>query len=498
MRPLIVLNNCTVTRNGKRLLGPVSLEIERGKHLALIGANGSGKTTLLRLLRGELPPDGGGRRFYDFGEGEQASALGLRQRIGLVAAELQEYYTLHAPRTNGRSIILAGFFDTPLLYSTPSPEQEKQVDGIIDVLDIHDLADADLGTLSTGQLRKLLIARALAPRPEVLLLDESLEGLDAASRDEVLALLGKAAEISTLVCAAHRIGDLPEAIEEAVVIENGKITASDSCESIIERLEERHVEPVACDLPRQRSEDMYDFLLQLRRCSVVAGGTRILHDINWTVLPGENWLVLGANGAGKSTLLKLITSDVAPYADDEDGVGMVERLGGLTMDEARPRIGVVSPALQISYARELAWAVTALETVLSGYRGSVGMLDQPTDEELDGARSWLKRVGLDHLADSPLRRLSYGQQRRIFLARAMAPDPALLLLDEPMTGLDPASRGLMLGLLQQLAEAGIPIIMVTHHAEDRIPAINRVMTIEGGRQQFIGTLDEYERSVGRR
>ncbi|MBC15540.1 MAG: ABC transporter [Desulfovibrio sp.] len=495
MCPLISLNNCTVTRNGSRLVGPVSLTIERGKHLALIGANGSGKTTLLRLLRGEFPPDGGGIRLYDFGEGEQSSALGLRHRIGLVSAELQEYYTLHAPRTSGRSIILAGFFDTPLLYSTPSPEQEAQADAIINTLGIHDLADADLGTLSTGQMRKLVIARALASRPDILLLDESMEGLDAASREEVRSLLDKAGNISTLVCAAHRIGDVPETIEQTVVIEGGTVVASGSRQYIVDHLGERRMELLACDLPDRQSRDTYDFLLRLRHCSVVAGGTRILYDINWTVLPGENWLVLGANGAGKSTLLKLITSEVAPYADDDDGIGTVERLGGLTMDEARPRIGVVSPALQINYARELAWEVTALETVLSGYRGSVGMLDQPTDEELEGARTWLKHVRLDHLSERPLRRLSYGQQRRVFLARAMAPAPALLLLDEPMTGLDAASRGVLLGLLQQLAESGVPIIMVTHHAEDRIPAINRVMTIENGRQAFVGTLEEYEKSA---
>ena len=103
--------------------------------------------------------------------------------------------------------------------------------------------------------------------------------------------------------------------------------------------------------------------------SVVVDGRRILDGVNWQVLPGENWIVLGDNGAGKSTLLKLITSEMSPYADGEAGVGSIARLGGLTMDEARPLIGVVSPDLQAGYGRELGWEVTAEETVMSGYRG---------------------------------------------------------------------------------------------------------------------------------
>ncbi|WP_285907199.1 ATP-binding cassette domain-containing protein, partial [Pseudodesulfovibrio pelocollis] len=183
------------------------------------------------------------------------------------------------------------------------------------------------------------------------------------------------------------------------------------------------------------------------------------------------------------------------YADDSGmgpKIGTVKRLGGMPMDEARPRLGVVSPALQAGYARELGWEVSALETVLSGFRGSVGMLDEPTGEELVMAREWLARVGLAHLADRPLRRMSYGQQRRVFLARAMAPGPDLLLLDEPLTGLDAPSRTLMRQVLQRLAGAGVPFILVTHHASDMINAVNRVLVLEAGRVAFSGTREAYE------
>jgi len=499
MQSLINIENVSVTRAGRVLAGPLSLRIERGEHIAVTGANGSGKTTLLRLLRGEYLPDSGGKRVYDFGDGPQHSVLGLRQRIALVSADQQDFYLLHAARAEGRSVVLSGFFDTPLLYEKASAEQEAAADAIIDLLGIEGLVRSEMGALSTGQVRKLLIARALVTRPDVLLLDECLEGLDAVSRIEILALLEKAGELSTLVCAVHRVDDMPECVEQVVVLEGGRIVSEASRDEGLDSLREIVPEVFACDLPPRVETGNFDYILRMENVSVVVDGTRILHSMDWEVLPGENWVVVGENGAGKSTLLKLVTSELAPYADD-GGAGKISRLGGMTMDEARPLIGVVSPALQASYARELGWEVTALETVLSGYRGSVGMLDEPTSEELLGAQEWLELVGLGQFGERMLRRMSYGQQRRVFLARAMAGQPELLLLDEPLSGLDTVSRMMMREIMQKLAEGGTPMILVTHHVEDWIPAMNRVLYLEEGQRKFVGNRDEFavlqEKSTG--
>ena len=494
MHHLIELRGVTVTRGKHRLAGPLDFVLRRGEHTALVGPNGSGKTTLLKLLRGELLPDEGGVRVYDFGDGPQPSPLGLRQRVGLVSPDMQDFYLLHARRTPAREVILAGFTDSPLLYDAATPDQEAGADAVIARLGIGDLADRPMGALSTGQARKVLVARALAPRPDVLVLDECMDGLDAGARAEILALLDAAGSLSTLVLAAHRAGDLPSAVGRVVVMGKGRVVGDLPRDRAQETLlpDAGALPPV----PLPASAPSPEFLLRVRNASVVIDGARALDRVDWEVLPGEQWLVAGENGAGKSTLLRLILSEVAPYADDEHGTGTVERLGGLTMDEARPLIGVVSPALQASYGRELGWEVTALETVLSGCRGSVGMLGEPTDAELMAGREWLDRVGLGHLADQPLRRLSYGQQRRIFLARAMAGAPRLLLLDEPFSGLDPDSRRRLAGLLQALAEAGTPLILVTHHAGDRIPAINRVLALADGRVVFRGASREYEAAQG--
>ena len=410
----------------------------------------------------------------------------------MVSADMQDFYYLHARRVIGREVVLAGFFDTPILYEEATPAQEAAAEEILVSLGLGELAGRELGTLSTGQVRKLLVARGLASGPDILLLDECLDGLDVAARTEVLELLELAAERTTLVCAAHRVGDLPDCIRDAVVFEEGVITASGARDNALRTLQETAPEMVACDLPVVPVPSEFEFLVRMDNVSVVVDGRRILDGVDWQVLPGENWIVLGDNGAGKSTLLKLITSEMSPYADGEAGVGTIARLGGLTMDEARPLIGVVSPDLQAGYGRELGWEVTAEETVMSGYRGSVGMLDEPTSEEKLGAARWLEAVGLGGLGSRRLRNMSYGQQRRVFLARAMAPGPKLLLLDEPFSGLDAASRASMRDIVMRLAGGGTPIVLVTHHVEDRIPAVNRVMVLAAGRQLFCDTLEAYE------
>ncbi|WP_147820472.1 ABC transporter ATP-binding protein [Salidesulfovibrio onnuriiensis] len=485
-RPLILLSNASVTRSNRKLLRGLDWELERGEHWAVCGVNGAGKTTLLRLMRGEIAPDQDGERRYDFGEGAQETVLGLRHRIGIVSSDLQDFYVLHGGRATGREIVLAGFFDSTQLHEQPTVAQEVTADEVFKSLGIRGLAAMSAESMSTGQLRQVLIARALAWKPDVLLLDECLDGLDAAAREKMAALIDKAAEMTTLVVAAHHAEDLPACIGRALVLEDGAIVAQGGRGRALAHLTPE-AEPAECPLPPSGHGEDVPFIFRISNADVVMDGTHVLYRISWEMLPGQNWAVLGENGAGKTTLLRMLLSEVAPYAEQ----GGIQWFGGVPFDTVRPTLGLVSQQLQASYGRELGWEVTVLETVLSGFRCTVGLLEEPEEQEVERARQVMAFMGVADLADESLRNLSYGQQRRVFLARAVAFGPRLLLLDEPLSGLDPRTREEVLPLLNRLAGRGTPTVIVTHHREQVFEAITHVLEMSRGRIIFQGTREQW-------
>jgi len=185
-----------------------------------------------------------------------------------------------------------------------------------------------------------------------------------------------------------------------------------------------------------------------------------LREVNWELRAGEQWAVFGANGAGKSSFLKLLYGDLAPALG-----GSIERAGhpkGAPIAEWKRQLGIVSAELQSDYAVE----VSVLELVASGRHASIGLVDAPSALDLRVARRWLRFFALASVAKRRPRELSYGQLRRALIARALAANPRILLLDEPLTGLDPRQRGAMKRLLERLMKQRRTLIIAVHHAED--------------------------------
>jgi molybdate transport system ATP-binding protein len=198
------------------------------------------------------------------------------------------------------------------------------------------------------------------------------------------------------------------------------------------------------------------------------------------VQPGEHWKISGPNGAGKSTLLSLVSGDnTQAYANDITLFG-IKRGSGETVWDIKKRIGLVSTAFQQDYRV----GVTVRIAVISGFFDSIGMYHDYSKKQLDIAMEWLRMLHMDQHAETPLRNLSYGEQRLVLLARAMVKQPNLLILDEPCQGLDDVNREMVLKLIDHLGRTGTSqILYVTHHQEDRIPCITnslRLMPAAGG------------------
>nr|MCW1967377.1 ATP-binding cassette domain-containing protein [Anaerolineae bacterium] len=201
MSPLVSLSHVNVSLNGTPVLHDICWVLNKGENWAITGHNGSGKSTLLRLIRGEVwpaPVDGGTRTYY-FDAEPTNSPIGIRQKIALVSAEQQTRYTRQEWLLHGWQIVFTGLFDGDLLYRYPTEAEREQVWQSMARVGVADLFDANYQKLSQGQLRKLLIARALIRRPPVVALDEICVGLDPASRRQVLDLIEEVAADGTQV-----------------------------------------------------------------------------------------------------------------------------------------------------------------------------------------------------------------------------------------------------------------------------------------------------------
>lgn len=517
--PLVFLRAASVTRGERKILDSVDFCLRPGERVALLGPNGAGKTTLLRLLRGDISPDldaqraPGEVRSYALpgAGGPQATALGLRQRLALVSGDMQDLYARNGWTTSVLDAVVSGFHDAPLLYAEPRPEEREAALSTLEALGLSRLMGLRVAKLSTGQARAVLLARALACAPEALILDECLEGLDAKARACFLDALDKAARANprlAMVFCSHRVSDraeLPAFLTRAVVMDSGRIIADGPVDEALASCgasapsqrgaaEDAALPPAA--LAWSPAALTRDFLARISGADLVRDGALLLSAIDWTILPGEHWAVLGPNGSGKTTLLSLLAGDIWPSAVSGPP-GRVEygfAAPDETLDEARRRIGCVGAELD----RDYGWDLTVREAVWSGGFGSIGLYAEAGEELRARAERLTSFFGLERMAHRRIRTLSRGQLRRVALARSLAGSPALLLLDEPMAGLDVRARRAARTLFSRLAEAGVPLVMVTHHLRDLPDQMNRVLALEAGRIVFRGERAAYEKEQAAR
>jgi iron complex transport system ATP-binding protein len=226
--------------------------------------------------------------------------------------------------------------------------------------------------------------------------------------------------------------------------------------------------------------------LRLRGVGLTRDGRDLLDDIDWDVLQGHHWVLLGANGSGKTSLVRIASLYEHPSRGSVEVLG--ERLGGTDVRALRRRIALVSPAMadlvrpQLSAAEVVVCAkFAALEPWWHQY--------EPADHER--ARDLLASQGVGFAADRPWGSLSSGERQRVLLARALMSDPGLVLLDEPTGGLDLGGREELVERLDALARTpgAAPMVLVTHHVEEIPPGFTDLLALRDGRVLARGPVD---------
>jgi molybdate transport system ATP-binding protein len=506
--PLIRLKDVEVALEGKAILRDINWRLLPGEHWAILGGNGSGKSTLLKLIRGELwPTPGRGRRVYAFDGDEQATAVGIKEKIALVSPELQSRYLQQEWQLNGLQVIHSGFGGGDYVYQRLTSAQREEAAAIIRLLGLDQFLSRNAQELSTGELRKVLIARALAGTPRVLACDEICDGLDAASRASLLQTLARVARQGTqLLYVTHRAEEMVPSITHRLELKAGRIVRQAAApvgqasslppglpapDSILGRMPEEagwKPAPLAGPAARARARfkpDQPHPLISIRGASVFLGPKPALRDIHLDIRAGEHWAILGPNGAGKSTLLKLMLGDVHPAWG-----GRVRRFAFTeknTLWEVKRKIGFISPELQSNYREPL----TGAGAIASGFFSSIGPTRRPTRAQQQRVEALIDELGLRELATRCVLQMSYGEFRRILLARALVHRPELLICDEPFDGLDVEARAELARALDGVARRGTSVAMVTHHRNDLPACITHVAELKSGAILFQGTFAQF-------
>ncbi|MBM7455083.1 molybdate transport system ATP-binding protein [Oceanisphaera litoralis] len=451
-----------------------ALALDAGQCWSFVGANGSGKTALARALAGELTLLSGevGNDFerIEWVSFEQLQQLADREREE-DESDLLDYQD---EGHSARQIMLEAGGDA------------GELEWLADRFGITALLDRGFRFLSTGETRKVLLCRALLQQPELLILDEPFDGLDLASHQGLMKLLQElVAAGQTLVLILNRFEEIPDFSDRLGILAECELSLAGPRAEVAASAELMQLSHLAAmenatrALPpadpdgQRRALDADTPRIMMRDINISYGDKRILTGLSWQVDPGQHWQIIGPNGAGKSTLLSLVTGDHPQgYSNDLTLFGH-RRGSGETIWDIKQHIGYVSTSMQQDYRV----TATPKAVILSGFFDSIGVYQQPGDAQLALVDQWLSLLGMQALANEPFRHLSYGQQRLLLIARAMVKHPPILILDEPLQGLDSFNRHWVKRWIDLLvAEGSTQLLFVSHHQLDAPSCISHRLT----------------------
>jgi molybdate transport system ATP-binding protein len=477
------LEHATVRRGARAVLRDVSWTLRPGERWLLAGANGAGKTQLLKVVAGIVWPAPAPRPVlrYRLGRHEAVTPYGIKDEIAYLGAERQDKYERYGWDVSAARIVGTGLYRTDVPLDALSAADARRVRRALRALGIVHLAQRLFLSLSYGERRVVLLARALASRPRLLLLDEVLNGLDEANRQRILAWLASRRRRLPWVFATHDAADVPAATTHALLLQHGRVAYAGSLRRA----------PLARWLGQRRAHPGRGLrgaptrgrrLVRLANARVYLDARRVLNGLSLSVHGGEWWLVHGPNGSGKTTLLRTL------YGDHGVAVGgAIERAAqspGVPLEDFKKRVGLVAPHLQSDQPRQL----TVAQVVQSGRHASIGLNAATSAADRAAARRALARLGLSRLASRRLAQLSYGQARRVLFARALVRDPQLLLLDEPFAGLDLPTRRALRRRLRALATGQLAVVVTAHRPQEWRACATHELELAAGQARYCGPL----------
>ncbi len=462
-----------------RMAEPINLHIEKGEQIAIVGDNAAGKSRLVEVLTGHYPLLLNEVQ-YDFSPSQSHLVSDSLKYISFRDSYGEQdgtYY--YQQRWNQHDIA----------DDMPTVGQLLKSNSYTQLFHLDELADKYIISLSSGELRKFQMAKALATSPRILILDNPFIGLDAEARKDfrdLLEVLTKEAKMLVILVLSKR-DDIPDFITHVLPVEGlrllPKMTLAEyrkQYAAIPRPKLSDDIKTWITNLPVRdlKETDFYPHdggeILRFRDVSIKYGNRTILQPLDWTVHEGERWALSGPNGSGKSTLLSLVCADnPQAYACNIELFGH-RRGTGESIWQIKKHIGYVSPEMHRAYLKD----IPAIDVVASGLSDSVGLYVRPKPEQKQVSLDWMHVFGIEDVADRSFLQLSSGEQRLCLLARAFVKDPELLILDEPLHGLDDKNRQLVRQIIKCFCQRPHKtLVMVTHYQEELPDCITHRLTL---------------------
>lgn len=470
----ISVNNIVPRIPELRFNEPVFWEMKDNEQWAFVGPNGSGKTLFSDILQGKISLKEGNIRFsHNEKTSEIIKSIAFKD-IHSFTDSRNTYYQQRWHSTETDDVPTIG--EILKKYTTG-----KETDRFMHHFNIEEMLSKKIISLSSGELRKFLIYKTLMSNPKILILDNPFIGLDAASRIQLNNLLQEMASVQELqtILLLSDPSDIPDSVTHILPFFKKKrpvpVTREEfiNNKAYIEQLFPSGKETIS--LPgSEDSISQHDVTFRMEKVNIKYGNRTILKNIDWEVKNGEKWALLGPNGAGKSTLLSLI------YADNPQSYANTfylfdrKRGSGESIWEIKKHIGYVSPEMHLYYTEN----VPSVEIVGSGFFDSIGLYRKCNPSQEITAIKWMHIFGIDHLAQRSFITLSSGEQRLVLLARAFVKNPDLLILDEPLHGLDISNKNRASRIIEQYCDQpGKTLVYVTHYPQEMPACVNHTFKL---------------------
>lgn len=498
-----------------RMKNPINLEFLAGEQIAIIGPNGGGKSMLVDILTGKhalLMTE----VKYDFSPSkakmvsDNIKYLTFRDSYG--TSEGVYYYQQRWNQNDIDETPLVGdlfdeafriaeegatrknTFDKFLVRDESDEEREARLaqeeadrnsvrkdmeamrDRLYEIFHLDQLVDKHIIMLSSGELRKFQLTKTLLTNPRILIMDNPFIGLDVNARKqlhEFLSIITKETNIQVILILS-KTDDIPEFITHIVRVESMEVKPK---ETIAEYRANEPALPTSVlteekrqsilNLPYKDAEDQIpvgtQHVVDFKDVNIKYGTRTILKDLNLTVMNGEHWALSGENGSGKSTLLSLVCADNPQAYANNIVLFDYKRGTGESIWDIKKHIGYISPEMHRAYMKD----IPSIDIVASGLSDASGLYKKPKSEQMGICEYWMDIFGIAQYKGTTFLKLSSGEQRLVLLARAFVKDPQLMILDEPLHGLDMKNRRLVKDVIETFCERkNKTMIMVTHYEEE--------------------------------